>query len=101
MRNRALSVLRARQLIITMSHKQLIVLSWTLELRVSPRLRGAPENHFKRTGITEPATFPFSIVSVAVRNTRPASAIRILIRRVQHREPRTALLWFRMRGFTL
>jgi hypothetical protein len=37
---------------------------------------------------------PFSIliVSVAARNFRPASAIRVLIRRAQHREPRTAPL---------
>ncbi len=81
MRSRALSVLRARQLIITMPRKQLIVSTWTLQLRVSPGDGGAPENHFKRTGTIELATFPSSIVSVAVRNSRPASAIRILIRR--------------------
>ena len=43
MRNRALSVLRARQLIITMSRKQLIVLTWTLQLRVSPQVTGVPQ----------------------------------------------------------
>jgi hypothetical protein len=49
MRNRALSVLRARQLIITMPRKQLIVLTWTLQL---PGDGGAPENHASGVALT-------------------------------------------------
>jgi hypothetical protein len=48
MRNKALSVLRARQLIInnaaSMPCKQLIVLTWALVTSGEPHVRGCPRN---------------------------------------------------------
>ena len=93
MRNRALSVLRAQQLIIEQCNATNDCLDVnTRNFGSTPRKGVAPGNLYKRTGTIGSAAFSSSIVSqaVAARNSRPASAIRVLIRRVQHREPRTA-----------
>jgi hypothetical protein len=95
MRNRALSVLRARQLIIQqVPRKHIVVCDVNTRNFGSPPRKGLPQELLlKRTVIkNRQPRFSSSIVSVAVRNSRPASAIRVLIRRVQHREPRTAPL---------
>ncbi len=89
MRNRALSILRAQQLIIEQCHvtydcrdgRGSDVTVNTRNFGSPPRKGVAPENHYKRTGTIGSATFSSSIVSVAARNSRPASAIRVLIRR--------------------
>ena len=82
MRNRALSVLRAQQLIIEQCHVTNDCLDVnTRNFGSTPRKGVAPGNLYKRTGTIGSATFSSSIVSVAARNSRPASAIRVLIRR--------------------
>ena len=67
MRNRALSVLRARQLIInnaaSMPCKQLIVLTWALVTSGEPHVRGCPRNSCTKGETVGSATFPSSIVS--------------------------------------
>ena len=82
MRNRALSVLRARQLIIEQCHvtNELSDVN-THNFGPTPRKGVAPRTLYNRTETVESATFSSSIVSVAARNSRPASAIRVLIRR--------------------
>jgi hypothetical protein len=82
MRNRALSVLRAQQLIIEQCHATNDCLDVnTRNFGSPPRKGAAPGSLFKGTGTIGSATFSSSIVSVAARNSRPASAIRVLIRR--------------------
>ena len=56
MRNEALSVLRAQQLIITMPRKQLIVLSWTLATSGLPHVTGCPKNSLEKDGAVESAS---------------------------------------------
>jgi hypothetical protein len=56
MRNGALSVLRARQLIITMPRKQLIVLSWTLATSGLPHVTGCPKDSVQKAETVESAS---------------------------------------------
>ena len=82
MRSRALSVLRAQQLIIEQCHVTYDCLDVNIRnFGPTPRKGVAPRSHYKRTETIGSATFSSSIVSVAARNSRPASAIRVLIRR--------------------
>ena len=82
MRNGALSVLRARQLIIQQCHVSNELFD------VATHMLGLPAgetqtSEYKRSRILGTGPLSILIVCVAARVPRPASAIRVLIRRIQ------------------
>ena len=83
MRKGALSVLRARwSFIMTITGKTIIEISFSLG--------GDPNFQIKRSEALRTGLSSILIVLVAVRDSRAASPIRVLIRRAQYPEPRTA-----------
>ena len=83
MRKGALSVLRARwSFIMTITEETIIEISFLLG--------GTPNFQIKRSEALGTGLPSILIALVAARDSRAASPIRILIRRAQHPEPRTA-----------
>ena len=72
MRNGALSILRAQQMIINSATSTINCLDVsTRNFGSPPGKGGAPENQFKRTGLVGTATFPSSIVSCSRASIPP------------------------------
>ena len=82
MRSRALSILRAQQLIIKQCHVTYDCLDVNIRnFGPTPRKGVAPRNSLEKDWAVESPDLSSLIVSVAARDSRPASAIWVLIRR--------------------